>query len=320
MRPPTISVNLSASDDWLELSDNFISNEIVKTAKEVVSGEDGRCLPYLQSYMNGDFGILVWFWAIIRDSPPREYRAIFYSYAWASTDRSWDAKTSVNVHGTDDSQHQSGSSMLVGVPYTVQDTEKMLLGSCGIPSVVRLQVLNQSLSGRREILDAFKLGILKHGLVLTRGVGERKGNFIVDRGINLPEPPNNIIQDSPQIVDTFARNDAEALRNVLGNPEMIRNTISFSIRVELGFYSKRCTFKECLGFDSELIDVYHCPVKPESGDFYTVHCDTALTLVQCLGFFAITIWPQSRNHAGGIASSKAIGRNFASYHAPGANN
>jgi hypothetical protein len=263
---------IDSRQNWLELGHDFISNEIVKSAEVTANCGAVSCTPYIQGYINGDFGILVWFWAICGEDAPREFRAILYSHAWSCADTTRDTKTAINIHAPHRGQHQGGSSMFVGVPDGVDNAKRMPLGSVGIPSVVRLQILNQSLSSRREVIDAFKARLCESVLVVRGPFADRKGDLLIPgRTMNPGKAPDNVIQDGAQIVDTFARNDAEALRNFLRDPEMIRNAILSAIRIELGFYSKRATFKEVPGLSIELINMLHCPIKPESGDFYTAH-------------------------------------------------
>ena len=270
------SLRFPTSKDRLELGDDFIPNEIVHSAEVVIGGKNASGMPYTQSYMNRDFGLLVWSGATLGKAAPREFCAILYSHSWTSNSVARTSKGPVEVHATDDSQHHGRSSVFVGIPHVVQNTEGVSLNSTSISSVVRLEVLNQVLSGRREVVNSFKGRLLKQ-ILIARGVfSDRERDSLVNWRIKFPQTPNNVVQNGPQIMDTFSRNNAQTLRNLFIDPEMKRNTILSTLRVELGFYSKRTTFKEVPSLSIELTDVFDCSIKPESGDFYTVHIGSTI--------------------------------------------
>lgn len=260
-------------EDWLELGDDFISDEIVQSTEIVIGREDiywaSSCV---ERYIQGAYGILVWFW--VRDDPMREYRAILYSDSFIN-------KIRPTLHvKINDTKKDSRRSMFVIIPQSAENADGVSLRSYGIRTLVRLQVLNQVASGRREIVNTFKLKAAKFGLIIgKRCFADREGDFVIvpkrpSGTMDAGETPDNIIHDRTQVMDTFARNDPEALRRLLDNPETKLKMLLSAFIVKLGDHTMRFIVKENANFALELIDMYHCPCESQTWDvFHIIHSD-----------------------------------------------
>jgi hypothetical protein len=264
--------NLKPREDWLKLGDDFVTDKIVQ-GLQTMDSHGSPCWPrFIEGYINRKFSIQVRFRSVFRDGRTQHFRAILYSAAANKPRAAY--LDFFKGEGWYNSSHDSRSPMLVVIPETVEDIDVMC---CNIISVVRLQIFNQSSGGSREPTKPSEINSIGGVFVARPVITDRESNSLMNGAVDLPQTPNDVIQNRTKVVDAISRDDPEAVRRLLINPEEKRKELLSSLRVTLGNHSERVSFEEGISFSSELVDVFLCPVEPEQGNFHVVHFNVPST-------------------------------------------
>ena len=162
--------------------------------------------------------------------------------------------------------------MLVLIRKSVKDVERMPRRV--ISSVVRLEVSNQVYDIRRKAFLEPRETLTKElRLAVKHSKTESAGRGLA---VDLPETPYKVVEHRPQLMGDISDEHskpqggtAEDFHSVTVHHHF-RNLLPWLF---LGNYTVCTGFKELIDFDSELIDVFPCPIDSKAGKFYIIGSD-----------------------------------------------
>lgn len=253
---------------WLQLCDDFVSDEIVQLEEECAGNHSASEFPYIESYINREFGLEVTYRLSVGERYFCDFRTIVgcpsANAASSNTHISLrrQANTSLN------SSNENGEPMFVVVPQSVKDIQNVLFVS--IPSIVRLEVLNYGLGFSWDFFEVTRLFIGKINEAARADIDRESKSTIGSRIMDLPQIPDDVIKCSSEVMDSISHNESKSGGGLPIYLKTIGDHIARNILIFLGNHTVRLCFKEEFGFSFELLDVFPRPLDPRIGEFHII--------------------------------------------------
>lgn len=254
--------------EWLKLCDDFISNEIVQREEECAGNHSASEFPYIQSYINREFGLEITYRLSIGEGYFCDFRTIVGCPSTNVTSSNTHSSLRRQANTSLNSSNENGEHMFVVVPQSVEDIQNVLFVS--IPSIIRLEVLNYGLGFSWDFFEVTRLFIGKINEALRVDIDRESKSTIGSRIMGLTKVPDDVIESSPKIMNSISHYEAKSIRWLPIYLETIGNYISRNILVFLGNHTVRVCFKEGFGFSLELLDVFPRPIDPRIGEFHII--------------------------------------------------
>ncbi|MCH8827276.1 MAG: hypothetical protein IIB16_10000, partial [Chloroflexi bacterium] len=248
---------MRSREEWFKLTDNFISDEVVQLYKDnadVFMPCDGLTMsPFVKDYLVGSMGVHAEYRMPLRNHESHKLRAVFQKAPSSEPHfTKADRRGRLNTCLSETRCGENWCSVLVPIPQPIQNPERVLLG---IPSVVRLELLNESVSLGGESIE----GLVTLAREVPRLLGNREINTTSGFGAAcLAKLPHSVIHDRTKIMDAISKIEPQTAGDLLDSLHTILDLCIASMRFYLGNNLIWFTINE--PFDSliEIRDVSSC--------------------------------------------------------------
>ena len=267
---------MDKSHKWLKLGEHFISNKVVKVSEALGGRLPLGWSPFVKCYLEEDSQVEIWIRVIGSQGESYNFLAIIES---ATHIHGMVAKTTLQAGcpiGQQDSlefrsnlcalvegDNEDGTSVFVFVPESIENPEGMR--TWVIPSfvwLVGLETLNESYGTFREAIEQFQTLIKSF-----RSDAEREHYFIqssLRQTRKVSKLPDNVIQDTTEIVDAISSNDAQAQWKLFPKLRFDPQKLIDSITIFLGHHFVWYAIEEPCDLSVEVVHVQLRPTKAQT--------------------------------------------------------
>ena len=208
---------MRSREEWFKLTDNFISDEVVQLYKDnadVFMPCDGLTMsPFVKDYLVGSMGVHAEYRMPLRNHESHKLRAVFQKAPSSEPHfTKADRRGRLNTCLSETRCGENWCSVLVPIPQPIQNPERVLLG---IPSVVRLELLNESVSLGGESIE----GLVTLAREVLRLLRNREINTTFGFGTTcLTKTPHSVIHDGTKIMDAISKIEPQTGRHFKVDP------------------------------------------------------------------------------------------------------
>ncbi len=267
---------MEESHKWLKLGEHFISNKVVKVYEALGGRLPLGWSPFVKCYLEEDSQVEVWIRVIGSQGESYNFLAIIESASHMDgvvTEKSFQAGFPIghqhtpgfgnNLCSLVEGDNEDGTSVFVFVPESIENPEGMR--TWVVPScvwLVGLETLNESYGTFREAIEQFQT------LIKSFRSDAKREHYSIQLSLwqtrKVSKLPDNVIQDTTEIVDAISGDDAQAQWKLFPKLRFDPQKLIDSITIILGHHFVWYTIEEPCDLSVEVVHVQLRPTKAQT--------------------------------------------------------